>query len=192
MAFTHPPLTLARPPLAEIGLWGELGDWRDTFPALNAEVHVRYALDRFGGMMMIHCHYLVHEDLGMMDRFWVDSTGSATGVCTADCQNCSEAVRYCDDNMKRSFVGPTGPWYDRYPKIEQKCDGYRQTPVDTTPTGKYNPPPEGFFAHYARPMEEAYDNVRYTVRRTVGDAMQHATSTAAAFVSLAATLGAML
>jgi FtsP/CotA-like multicopper oxidase with cupredoxin domain len=48
------------------GLVGMVGDYRDTVPlylAMNFTVRFKAAI---GGIMMIHCHVLRHEDLGMM------------------------------------------------------------------------------------------------------------------------------
>jgi len=48
------------------GLIGMVGDYRDTVPlylAMNFTVRFKAAI---GGIMMIHCHVLRHEDLGMM------------------------------------------------------------------------------------------------------------------------------
>merc|ERR1712064_115664 len=48
------------------GLIGMVGDYRDTVPlylAMNFTVRFKAVI---GGIMMIHCHVLRHEDLGMM------------------------------------------------------------------------------------------------------------------------------
>lgn len=37
-------------------------------------------LSRYGGAIVQHCHFLYHEDLGMMGRFWATLTGT---TCTA-------------------------------------------------------------------------------------------------------------
>mmetsp|Transcript_50288 Transcript_50288/g.121065 ORF Transcript_50288/g.121065 Transcript_50288/m.121065 type:complete len:703 (+) Transcript_50288:182-2290(+) len=63
--------------------WGQIGDWRDTMPALTGAVTLRYAAATYGGVFMSHCHFLWHEDLGMMDRVWVEPEDSAVDRCTA-------------------------------------------------------------------------------------------------------------
>ena len=67
--------------------WGEAGDWRDTMPALSGATRVRYVLDKYGGNIMMHCHFLMHEDVGMMDRIWVEPSDASDSLrCTATSQ----------------------------------------------------------------------------------------------------------
>ena len=49
------------------------GDWHDTLLSNNDAMNVRLQTDRFTGKMVIHCHILEHEDLGMMGM--LDITG---------------------------------------------------------------------------------------------------------------------
>ena len=95
--------------------YGEIGDWRDTLPALSGTTRFRYVLDAFGGSVVLHCRtnrgdclvvcgascrqlyciydradYLVHEDLGMMSSFWVDDSSPR---CTATAS--SKGDEYC-------------------------------------------------------------------------------------------------
>ena len=127
--------------------WGEVGDWRDTMPALSGRMTVRHALDGYGGNVMVHCHFLPHEDMGMMDRFWVAGLGSdglgADGVlpCTANGGgDTGRSVEYCNSNV------PAGAFLDNYPQVVGTCPYYRQSanePVlDTrvTPTPPTNTP----------------------------------------------------
>jgi FtsP/CotA-like multicopper oxidase with cupredoxin domain len=44
----------------------QVGDWHDTFHETAGTVRVRFFVDKFTGAAVIHCHVLVHEDLGMM------------------------------------------------------------------------------------------------------------------------------
>lgn len=60
------------PPLAQtVGNWYLPGDWHDTFqhPSASGTAKVRFQADRFGGWMMVHCHFLAHEDQGMVAQF---------------------------------------------------------------------------------------------------------------------------
>lgn len=63
---------------AAVGNYIEKGDWHDTFrlpiessfgmmAAMGAgPVRARFQTDRFTGLVPVHCHYLVHEDQGML------------------------------------------------------------------------------------------------------------------------------
>ena len=44
--------------------WGVIGDWRDTMPALSGTSVLRWVMDRWGGQIVQHCHFLYHEDRG--------------------------------------------------------------------------------------------------------------------------------
>jgi FtsP/CotA-like multicopper oxidase with cupredoxin domain len=54
--------------------YGQLGDWRDTVPAFPGKTVIRYKLDTFRGEIVIHCHFLFHEDIGMMATFYSGDT----------------------------------------------------------------------------------------------------------------------
>ncbi|KAJ9444234.1 hypothetical protein DIPPA_55797, partial [Diplonema papillatum] len=56
----------------DFSMWGKVGDWRDSMPSTVYTVKGRWRLDRFGGVIIMHCHFLQHEDAGMMDRWWVN------------------------------------------------------------------------------------------------------------------------
>merc|ERR1712183_539825 len=48
------------------------GDWHDTFIHGEFEdVTVRFQLTTFTGDYVIHCHFLQHDDQGMMNYFYV-------------------------------------------------------------------------------------------------------------------------
>lgn len=111
--------------------WGgyfEIGDWADIVllgnPTSDVRVSgrrakVRFQTDCYNGPLVIHCHVLYHEDLGMMT--WFNSTGkdhtinpkfSNQGVykdppsqCTKNGQMCAPA--YCTD-YKYGKSGDTG------------------------------------------------------------------------------------
>jgi len=65
--------------------WGgyfEIGDWADVLQLpdrvydvrrAGATVRVRFQTDCYSGPLVVHCHVLYHEDLGMMT--WFNSTG---------------------------------------------------------------------------------------------------------------------
>lgn len=69
--------------------WFKVGDWADTFHDLGNQVLVRMA-PRVPHMttMIFHCHYLNHEDQGMMT--FVDVVGES-GPCTKGAQ-CAKAL----------------------------------------------------------------------------------------------------
>ncbi|KAJ3027651.1 UNVERIFIED_CONTAM: hypothetical protein HDU68_003409 [Siphonaria sp. JEL0065] len=58
----------------------QLGDWKDTVPALVGQVVVRQNLTTFSGEIVLHCHYLMHEDMGMMGTTYIrPANGTKTG-----------------------------------------------------------------------------------------------------------------
>ena len=110
---------------ATLADWGEVGDWRDTIPTLGGQLRVRHALDEHGGNVMVHCHFLWHEDTGMMDRYYIaannaDGTGSVD-PCTADGAN------YCDNSV------PSSAFDDAYPQVHGSCVSYRSAAGDVVP-----------------------------------------------------------
>ena len=112
-----PPMarTAQRRPLEAYSVWGEVGDWRDTIPALSGTTQVRYALDRYGGFIMLHCHFLYHEDHGMMDRIW---TGPDTSSCTASGGGGSgETIKYCTDGLPEAVLKAF------YSPVIKECNG---------------------------------------------------------------------
>ena len=58
------------------GWWGKSGDFRDTFPALAGSVQTRVVFADYAGEVVVHCHFLKHEDLGMMDTIYVQPSPS--------------------------------------------------------------------------------------------------------------------
>ena len=112
---------------AQFAAWGELGDWRDTFPALAGTVTMRHVLDKYGGNIMVHCHFLPHEDMGMMDRFWV---GAAETVrCTASGGgDTGVPVKYCSGSV------PADAFADAYPQVVGSCGSEGGSPTDAPPT----------------------------------------------------------
>ena len=69
------------------GNYFERGDWHDTIrrpagggmmAAMNAApIRVRFQTDRFTGVVPMHCHYLVHEDQGMLATLRIDGVEGA-------------------------------------------------------------------------------------------------------------------
>jgi len=57
--------------------FGQYGDFRDTVPALVGRVKVRYTMNRFAGESVVHCHFLFHEDMGMMGSIYAGSNTCA-------------------------------------------------------------------------------------------------------------------
>jgi len=44
----------------------EIGEWRDVMPALQGKIVIRFRNHDLPGPMIYHCHFLSHEDRGMM------------------------------------------------------------------------------------------------------------------------------
>ncbi|KAJ3266664.1 hypothetical protein HDU77_011413 [Chytriomyces hyalinus] len=60
-----------------------IGDWRDTIPAVPGRVKVRQNVQDFSGEVVVHCHFLMHEDMGMMATYYVRAANeSSKGYCT--------------------------------------------------------------------------------------------------------------
>jgi len=78
-------------------LWGEIGDWRDTFPAISmSSIRIRYALDTYGGNLVVHCHTLTHEDGGMMARIFVDDSDSGSDCLVSGGGETGKPFSYCE------------------------------------------------------------------------------------------------
>jgi len=76
--------------------WFKVGDWADTFHDLGAQVVVRVA-PRVPDLatMVFHCHYLNHEDQGMMTYVDVEA-GSDTCTKGAQCAKALDPQCYSD------------------------------------------------------------------------------------------------
>mmetsp|Transcript_36485 Transcript_36485/g.88422 ORF Transcript_36485/g.88422 Transcript_36485/m.88422 type:complete len:539 (+) Transcript_36485:40-1656(+) len=59
------------------GGYDQIGDWHDTVIGNGV---IRYVPTEYTGKIMVHCHRLIHEDLGMMATENVTSSGTCT--CT--------------------------------------------------------------------------------------------------------------
>ena len=51
----------------------QVGQWRDVLPLFEGKIKVRFRITDFPGETVLHCHFLRHEDLGMMDTILVTS-----------------------------------------------------------------------------------------------------------------------
>ncbi len=60
--------------------FAEEGDWRDTWPALPGKSTLRMNFANHTGEYVTHCHFLKHEDMGMMTTFFVDSATPSPSV----------------------------------------------------------------------------------------------------------------
>lgn len=49
--------------------------------AANGEIKIRTRYADYYGRFVLHCHILVHEDLGLMANVYVQNNGSGTGPC---------------------------------------------------------------------------------------------------------------
>jgi hypothetical protein len=104
----------------EYSAWGEIGDWRDTIGATAGTTRVRYVLDKYGGNIMMHCHFLMHEDVGMMDRIWVEPSTSADALrCTATGNTANGNQAFC--SLAASSYATTA-YDDAYPSVTSTCD----------------------------------------------------------------------
>lgn len=56
--------------------WFQPGQWRDTIPAFEGKLTIRFRPAHFTGETVIHCHFLRHEDLGMMDTFLIQDNST--------------------------------------------------------------------------------------------------------------------
>lgn len=83
-----------------IGNWVQVGEWRDIFPTFEGRITVRFRATDFPGETMLHCHFLRHEDLGMMDSILVmdgyrsggtPPTSAEAGAGAADTTNAAAA-----------------------------------------------------------------------------------------------------
>lgn len=54
-----------------INSYYQLGDWHDTILHTSTPFTIRYPTDRFTGEQVLHCHFLEHEDQGMMGWLWI-------------------------------------------------------------------------------------------------------------------------
>lgn len=60
--------------------YNKVGDWHDT---LKGTGEVRFRPTEFTGKLMLHCHRLIHEDLGMMAMEYVGTAAMGTCSCTS-------------------------------------------------------------------------------------------------------------
>ena len=71
-----------------------VGEWRDVFPTFEAELTVRFRATDFPGETVLHCHFLRHEDLGMMDTVLVTAcAGDSCNACWSNSELCNEDGR---------------------------------------------------------------------------------------------------
>lgn len=91
------------------GVFGQIGDWRDTIPAIVGSTVVRYLLNKYTGEIVLHCHFLFHEDMGMMATIYsstnmtctfpntcylnsTSSTGTKNGIANYSMHTCVNMV----------------------------------------------------------------------------------------------------
>ncbi|CAJ1966398.1 unnamed protein product [Cylindrotheca closterium] len=60
--------------------YNQIGDWHDV---VMGDGTIRYSPTEFTGKLMVHCHRLIHEDLGMMAMEQVGEQEGGTCSCTA-------------------------------------------------------------------------------------------------------------
>ena len=105
--------------------FGVMGDWRDTIPAMAGKFHLRFYASKWVGPVMIHCHFLFHEDMGMMDRWWAGAKGSAGCTATSLAKVCNSSV-------------PLSAFQTTFASTLVDCDSTTQSPPSTfkPPTSK--------------------------------------------------------
>lgn len=70
----------------DVDVWGQVGDWHDTIPTSDLYNWTgRYRFDRFAGLVIMHCHFLRHEDFGMMDRWWINPNVDGRSMTCSKC-----------------------------------------------------------------------------------------------------------
>lgn len=78
--------------------WNQPGDWMDV--VLSQGTYRQHLADH-AGTVIVHCHWLTHEDLGCMSQFTIES------CATDDVANGAYAARYkCD---RRHLLVPSLP-----------------------------------------------------------------------------------
>ncbi len=55
-----------------------VGEWRDVIYTFSSGTRIRFQPVDFTGMMIVHCHILQHEDMGMMGMFYIDKPCNGT------------------------------------------------------------------------------------------------------------------
>ena len=58
----------------------QVGQWRDTIPGFQGQLVVRFRPEDYTGEIVMHCHFLRHEDLGMMDTMLIVGSDSEDSV----------------------------------------------------------------------------------------------------------------
>ena len=70
------------------------GDWVDT---IAHDSTIRFVTDAFAGRIILHCHILEHEDLGMMAVYYAD------GGCDGNDTQCIRINAECDKESGKSY-----------------------------------------------------------------------------------------
>lgn len=82
--------------IGDNGFIGQAGDFFDTLGAQNQRIIRTFTAD-FSGYMMLHCHLLPHEDIGMMALFYVLSSDQANGIQDAPSPTSAPTDQCLDD-----------------------------------------------------------------------------------------------
>lgn len=88
----------------DIEVWEQamaIGQWRDTVPTFNGELTVRFKASDFSGEHILHCHFLHHEDLGMMDSIYVKESDDSEGDLS-DTETCEFKIETTNNAMNTS------------------------------------------------------------------------------------------
>ena len=82
----------------------EEGEWYDSIASVDRNCLVRFRFLDIGGQAMMHCHKLLHEDMGLMG--WVNVTNSPpSGVVDVDEMKCYDEKCYSAEPPERWSPG---------------------------------------------------------------------------------------
>ena len=97
-----------------LGFIGQSGDFFDTI-GFPSETQVRMYFVDFSGYMMIHCHLLPHEDMGMMALLYVltedeaDGTDPTPSPSLSPTDDCLSTLYSAVDSLQNSSSVATSP-----------------------------------------------------------------------------------
>jgi FtsP/CotA-like multicopper oxidase with cupredoxin domain len=132
------------------GSWFQPGDWHDTLDTLKNPLYeqsnvatIRFRTNEYHGPVIMHCHILPHEDLGMMGVACIYKEHSNEVACQNDClmeMELTKCLLRCDDPN----IAPQGPKEDCYDWCVKTCPDSSGNAYKATKTNfKFKPLPPG-------------------------------------------------
>jgi hypothetical protein len=109
------PFQLSEDPQDTWGGYFQRGDWHDTLKGpytwtRETPVRLKMALDRFTGAQIVHCHYLWHQDRGMMYMFDIQGAeGRTVEVAPLLQPGCYTEAAARDSSLARLATDTSGP-----------------------------------------------------------------------------------